>query len=99
MTTGVSLTGTIAVSGTVEPPFITTLLPDGSNERTVPETVIGAPPAESVCEPITTGVWLGGTIAETGTVVGPPITTLLPSGSRDRTVPDRVTGGPPGVRV
>ena len=91
--------GTIAVKGTVETPFTTTLLPDGSNERTVPETVIGEPPADRVCEPTTIGVWVGEITAESGRVVEPPMTTLLPDGSRDRTVPETVTGGPPGVRV
>lgn len=85
-------------AGIVEAPFTTTL-PEGSRESTVPETVMGLPPGASVWEPMMTGVWLGGTTAESGTVEVPSTTTLLPWGSRESTVPETVTGEPPGVNV
>jgi hypothetical protein len=83
-------------AGIVEPLFTTTPPPTACKENSVPETVIGDPPATRLCDPITRGLELG-RIAVRGTVDPPFTTTLLPDGSRERMVPETVIGAPPGV--
>jgi hypothetical protein len=93
------ISASMLAAGIVDAPLTTTPPPAGSKENTAPETVTGEPPGRIVWEPMTTGVSLARTIAVSGTVEPPLITTLLPEGSRERTVPDTVIGAPPGDRV
>jgi hypothetical protein len=77
----------------------TTLLPPLSRLITVPLTVIAGPPAFSVCVPTR---YSGTEEAERrilAACVFPLITTELPPGRRDSTVPETVIADPPGMRV
>lgn len=83
----------------VHPP-ITTDEPPLSRETTVPETVIGRPPASSVCEPDATTYT--GVLFPSKAVIGfvlPPTFTDEPPDSKEYVVPETVIGAPPAESV
>jgi hypothetical protein len=88
-----------ALNASVFVPPTTTDDPSLISDTAVPETVIAAPPATSVCEPdatIYSGVLVPGK-ALTACVV-PPMAIVAPFEARETVVPETVNW-PPGVKV